>query len=80
MPLPAGARWLTPPAGSGASPVALIGTSHVSPQSAADVAIFSAEAAGREAAFASEREKLARDAEEGINAFIEKRDPTWEDR
>jgi enoyl-CoA hydratase/carnithine racemase len=23
---------------------------------------------------------LARDAEEGINAFIEKRDPTWEDR
>ena len=23
---------------------------------------------------------LARDAEEGIGAFIEKRDPTWEDR
>jgi len=26
------------------------------------------------------RNMLARDAEEGINAFIEKRDPTWEDR
>jgi hypothetical protein len=23
---------------------------------------------------------MARDAEEGIGAFIEKRDPTWEDR
>jgi hypothetical protein len=23
---------------------------------------------------------LARDAEEGLNAFIEKRDPIWEDR
>ena len=34
-------------------------------------------------AYASEvmvRNMLARDAEEGIGAFIEKRDPTWEDR
>jgi hypothetical protein len=40
-------------------------------QSAADVAIFSAEAAGREAAFASEREKLARDAASAVRAAEE---------
>ena len=40
-------------------------------QSAADVAIFSAEAAAREAAFASEREKLARDAAQAVRAAEE---------